>query len=99
MEHSKETINANPQASNTQPRNLFTPDEFPLLPEFSYLTKSSIRHLIFKSRPRYSASGEVVHGNGLVEAGAIIKMGRRVLIDATKFREWALSQREVVGPR
>lgn len=79
----------------SQPRTLFTVDEFVKLPEFSYLTKSSLRHLIFNSRPRYSAGGEKIGGNGLVEAGAIIRLGRRVLIDAAKFREWTHRHREL----
>ena len=70
-------------------------EEFVQLPEFSYLTKSSLRHLIYNSEHRYSAAGDVVLGNGLVEAGAIIRIGRRILIDADKFREWVLGQRQV----
>jgi hypothetical protein len=78
-------------------RTLYRVDELVQVPEFTYLTKSGLRHLIFNSQPRFSASGDKVPGNGLVEAGAIIRIGRRVLIDAPKFREWALSQREVLA--
>ena len=74
-------------------RTLYRVEELVQLPEFGYLTKSSLRHLIFNSQPRFSASGDKVCGNGLVEAGAIIRMGSRILIDASKFREWTLSQR------
>jgi hypothetical protein len=81
----------------TSCRELYRVDEFVQLPEFSYLTRSSLRHLIFNSQPRYSASGDKLHGNGLVEAGAIIRIGRRVLIDAARFREWTHSQREVLA--
>lgn len=79
------------------PRTLYRVDELVQLPEFSYLTRSSLRHLIFNSQPRYSASSDTVHGNGLVEAGAIIRIGRRVLIDAARFREWTHNQREVLA--
>ncbi len=78
-------------------RTLFTVEEFVKLPEFGYLTKSSLRHLLFNSRPRYSAAGHAIGGNGLVEAGAIVRLGRRVLIDAQRFREWTLSQRETTA--
>ena len=78
-------------------RTLYRVDEFVQLPEFSYLTRSSLRHLSFNGQPRYSASGDMVHGNGLVEAGAIIRIGRRVLIDAARFREWTHNQREVLA--
>lgn len=86
-----------PHTAVSPQRTLFTVEEFVQLPEFGYLTKSSLRHLIFNSHPRCSASGEVIAGNGLVEAGAIIRMGRRILISAPEFRVWALSQREVVA--
>lgn len=85
-----------PTIADTSQRLFFTVEEFVRLPEFSYLTQSSLRHLIFNSRPRYSASGDVIGGNGLAEAGAIIRLGRKVLIDSAKFREWTLSQRETV---
>lgn len=77
------------------PRVLFTVEELVALPEFGYLTKSSLRHLIFNSRTRFSSAGDVLPGNGLIEAGAIIRLGRKVLIDVQKFRQWAMSQREV----
>lgn len=79
-----------------QERTLFTVDEFVELPEFNYLSVSALRHLLFRSRPHYSASGEKIPGNGLVEAGAIVRLGRRVMISAPEFRAWTLSQREVI---
>jgi hypothetical protein len=33
------------------------------------------------------------HENGLAESGAIIRVGRKVLIDEAKFFEWVLSNR------
>ena len=50
-------------------------------------TPAAIRNLIFKAGPRQSSKGEVP-GNGLAEAGAIIRLGRRVLIDESKFLAW-----------
>ena len=79
-------------------RTVFPVNEFAKLPEFDCFTDSIMRHLIFNSRPRYSASGDVIPGNGLVEAGAIIRVGRRVLIDAPRFREWLMSKRESISP-
>ena len=76
-------------------RVLFTVEEFVRLPEFSYLTRSSLRHLIFNSRDRESAGGHVIYGNGLAASGAIVRIGRRVLIDSQKFREWTMNQREI----
>ena len=76
-------------------RTLFSVQEFVQLPEFSYLTESAMRHLIFYSRPRFSASGDSVPGNGLLESGAILRIGRRILIDADKFRDWTLKHRQI----
>ena len=78
-------------------RTLFTVPDFVQLPEFGYLTEYSLRHLIYNSRSRYSAGGDVIPGNGLVEAGALIRIGRRVYIDAPRYRAWTESQREIVN--
>jgi len=53
-------------------------------------TPPALRNLIFKAEPRQSSKGEVP-GNGLAESGAIIRLGRRVLIDEAKFLAWVAS--------
>jgi hypothetical protein len=53
-------------------------------------TIPALRNLIFKAEPRQSSRGEVP-GNGLAEAGAIIRLGRRVLLDEGKFLAWVAS--------
>ena len=78
-------------------RQLFTVAEFVKQPEFSYLTQSAVRYLIFNGRPRYTAGGVEIPGNGLVEAGALVRLGRKLLISAPEFRSWTLSQRETVS--
>lgn len=55
-------------------------------------TESAIRGLIDKARVRRSSLG-LIPGNGLIEAGALIKVGRRILIDTGKFRAWVESHR------
>ncbi len=50
-------------------------------------TPPALRNLIFKAEPRQSSRGEIP-GNGLTEFGAIIRLGRRVLIDESKFLAW-----------
>jgi len=50
-------------------------------------TPPALRNLIFKAGSRQSSKGEVT-GNGLAEASAIIRLGRRVLIDEAKFLAW-----------
>jgi hypothetical protein len=60
-------------------------------PKYPWLTEQGLRHLIFQSRPRLRASGEIIPGNGL--SVAIVKVGRRVLIDIAAFDKWLDSQR------
>lgn len=50
-------------------------------------TPAALRNLVFKAEPRQSSRGEI-QGNGLKESGAIIRLGRRVLIDEAKFLAW-----------
>ena len=52
---------------------------------------SSLRNLIFKADERVSTNG-VIAGNGLAEAGAIIRIGRKVLIDENCFYAWVQKQ-------
>lgn len=63
------------------------------LPEWKgVFTESAVRALIDKSKTRLSSRG-VVRGNGLIEAGAVIRLGRKVLIDVNKFRAWVEGHR------
>jgi hypothetical protein len=50
-------------------------------------TIPALRNLIFKAETRQSSRGPIA-GNGLLEAGAILRLGRRVLIDEAKFLTW-----------
>ena len=54
-------------------------------------TESSLRNLIFKADERLGANGTIA-GNGLIEAGALIRIGRKVLIDEARFFEWIEAQ-------
>ena len=58
-------------------------------------TQPSLRNLIFHAADRYSASGEVVPGNRLLEMGALVRVGRRVLLDDHAFHcRWIPSMAE-----
>ena len=61
-----------------------------LLPAF---TENSLRFHIFNAKPRINSQGDTVPGNGL--ASAIIRIGRKVLVDRDKFIEWIENQRSV----
>lgn len=63
------------------------------LPEWKgVFTESAVRALIDKSRTRQSSRG-VIRGNGLIEAGAVIKVGRKILIDVNRFRAFVEGHR------
>ena len=50
-------------------------------------TTAAVRNLVFKAAPRQSSLGEIP-GNGLAESGALIRLGRRVLIEENLFLRW-----------
>ncbi|MDZ4821552.1 MAG: hypothetical protein SGJ20_21530 [Planctomycetota bacterium] len=54
-------------------------------------TPAALRNLIFKAGSRQSTKG-AIPGNGLADAGAIVRIGRKVLIDESKFFEWIRCQ-------
>ena len=56
-------------------------------------TSPALRNLIFKAEARQSSRGEV-SGNGLIEAGAILRVGRKVLICENRFFDWVRQQNE-----
>lgn len=73
------------QAPSNMQQSLFTVEQFSKTqPAF---TQSSLRNIIYMANPRKSTQG-VIQGNGLLECGAIIRVGRKVLIDGEKFIGW-----------
>ena len=56
-------------------------------------SQSAMRHLIFCSEDRLNSKGETIPGNGLAKAGAIIRVGRKVLIELNAFDKWLENQR------
>jgi hypothetical protein len=50
-------------------------------------SEAALRNLIFKADTRHSTRGRIP-GNGLLEAGAIVRIGRKVLIDEAAFFAW-----------
>lgn len=71
---------------------LFTVEQFTKVqPAF---TAPALRNLIFRAEPRHSTRG-VIPGNGLLESGAVVRIGRKVLIHEQRFLEWVERQNEV----
>lgn len=66
-----------------QSRTLLTVKQFARKHEA--FTEGSLRFQIFNSKPRKTSLGEIP-GNGL--DAALVRLGRKVLIDEAKFFEW-----------
>ena len=55
-------------------------------------TPGAIRCNIFKAEDRLNSRGEKIPGNGLAAHGAIIRRGRRVLVDLNRYGAWLAGQ-------
>jgi hypothetical protein len=66
-----------------------TPKQFST--KYPAWSEAALRNLIFKAQTRQSSKGEIF-GNGLLEAGAILRIGRKVLIDEERFFDWVRNQ-------
>jgi hypothetical protein len=76
---------ATSSATYITPRAIFTVRQFSERnPAFS---QAALRNLIFKADTGHSSRGEIP-GNGLIEAGAIVRVGRKVLLDEVRFFAW-----------
>lgn len=51
-------------------------------------TPSAIRADIFKAEDRFNSRGERIPGNGLAAHRAVIRRGRKVLIDVHRYGNW-----------
>ena len=51
-------------------------------------TPGAIRMDIFKADDRLNSRGEKIEGNGLAAYGAIVRRGRKVLIDVHRYGNW-----------
>jgi len=81
-----QAINA---ASFTQPRTLLTVRQF--AEKHPAFQQGSLRNLIFLAESRNTSKGKIA-GNGL--SVALVRIGRKVLIDESKFFDWIDLQQE-----
>lgn len=65
------------------PRELLTVKQFSRA--YPAWTEPALRALIYAARDRTASGGRIVRGNGLHDAGAVLKCGRRVLLDPQRF--------------
>jgi len=73
-------------------RRIASVSDIPKIPGYQWTSVQSLRHLIFGAETRFDSKGNVIiAGNGL--SSAIIRLGRRVLIDLDAFDTWVLSHR------
>jgi hypothetical protein len=54
-------------------------------------TQAALRNLIFKAETRKSTKGDI-SGNGMLESGALVRVGRKVLINRARFLAWIEQQ-------
>lgn len=72
---------------NTLPK-LATVKNVPSFFPSAGLTVPAIHGQIFKAQDRFDSKGRKIPGNGLAAAGAIIRRGRKVLIDVDRYGAW-----------
>ena len=60
-------------------------------------TSGAIRMDIFKADDRVNSRGEKIEGNGLAAHGAIVRRGRKVLIDVHRYGNWLAGRPPVKG--
>lgn len=77
---------------DSAPRELFNVEQFS--ERRPAWTQAALRNLILNSADRLNSRGERIPGNGLAEAGAIVRIGRRVLIDEAAFFRWIAEQQK-----
>jgi hypothetical protein len=86
--HQQSTIGAAASAALPEispHQTLYTVEQFAQTePAF---TSAALRCLIFKAESRQSTKGTIT-GNGLIECGAVIRSGRKVMIHRANFLAW-----------
>jgi hypothetical protein len=74
--------------------DLLTLRQLAEVPRFrNVFSEPKLRSLIAAAKPRLSARGGVIPPNGLLESGAVIQIGRRILIDVRLFEGWLEAKR------
>lgn len=62
--------------------------------KYPAFTKSSLRTLIFNSKVHHRSTGEIIPNNGLEAAGAILRIGSKILIHEERFFKWLDKQQK-----
>ena len=81
-----------PQSEQRAPDDLLTVQQFS--EKFPAWSPSAVRALIYASEDRVNSRNERIPGNGLAAAGAIWRLGSRVLLSPSKFLFWVAQQQK-----
>ncbi len=81
-----------PSSPEIPPRRLFTLKAFSER-HSSFLTLPALTNQVFRAKERYG-SRAMIPGNGLAEAGAIVRINGRVLIDEDRYFAWIDSRQQ-----
>ena len=81
---------------DSAPRVLRTVEQF--CDENDFITQPGLRNQILNAADRVNSLGDRIPGNGLAEAGAIVRVGRRVLIDPVAYFSWIANQQKKARP-
>ncbi len=86
-------LNEAPQETtvDSEPRDLTTVEGF--AEKYPAWSQASLRSLLLNAQDRHSSRGPVA-GNGLLQAGAVLRLGRRVLISESRFFAWVSEQQK-----
>lgn len=79
------------QTPKTQPR-IVPLIKVPEATGYDWLLISTLRQWVFYSKPRYSASGHTIPGNGFDVC--LLRVGRKLLVNLDRFEEWLHSHHE-----
>jgi hypothetical protein len=82
------------EANKTPPTKLVTIKQLATMEQYaSAFPENRLRSLIASAAPRLNSRGHTIPANGLFEAGAVMKIGKRILIDIDAFQRWLVSKR------
>jgi hypothetical protein len=76
----------NPETNIRSTKRLQTVKQILHDPSYSWITNSYLRHAIFEAEDKIGSGGASISGNGL--ASAVIRIGRKILIDMNEFDRW-----------
>ncbi len=79
--------------TNDKPvKRIFPVKDVPKQPGYEWLNETMLRHYIHKADKR-KVGDEIREGNGLIEAGALIRFKTKILIDLDCFDAWIESHK------